>query len=99
LDSFGTRFRHGKIRASAQEQVEARRKRTTENKDILGRLFEVQFESPDKLDNNAILSLATSKVFAGSDTTAITLRAIVYFLPTNPACLQNLLDEIDQHEK
>lgn len=34
-------------------------------------------------------------MFAGSDTTAIALRAILYFLIKNPAKMQKLLEEID----
>lgn len=96
---LGTVLRHGKIRAYAAEQVEARRSRATEHRDILGRLFEVQAENPEKLETNAIVSLATANVFAGSDTTAITLRAIIYFLLTNPDCLEKLLHETAEQEK
>ena len=36
--------------------------------------------------------------FAGSDTTAISLRAVLYFLIKNPAAYQTLKEEINKAE-
>jgi cytochrome P450 len=36
---------------------------------------------------------------AGSDTTAISLRAIIYFLVQNPVCLKKAQDEVDEADK
>ena len=44
---------------------------------------------------NAVNSMATSNIFAGSDTTAISTRAIIYYLLKNPDAKQKLIDEID----
>jgi cytochrome P450 len=44
--------------------------------------------------NPANISQSTN-VFAGSDTTAIALRAIIYLLLRNPSKLQKLLEQID----
>jgi len=41
----------------------------------------------------------SNQVFAGSDTTAIALRAILYFLIKNPAKLEKLRKEIDDADK
>lgn len=90
---LNVRLRHGRIRNYASREVEARRGRPSEHDDILGKLFRVQSEKPDQLDDSAITSIATANVFAGSDTTAISLRAIVHFLITHPKCLERLRDE------
>ncbi|KAG8626743.1 hypothetical protein KVT40_005688 [Elsinoe batatas] len=92
-------LRHGLIRKYASQEVEARRTRPTEHDDILGALFRVQQEKGEtKLGDEAITSIATANVFAGSDTTAISLRAICYFLLTNPACLTVLRQETAQRK-
>lgn len=96
---LGLVLRHGTIRNFAAREVEARKLRGgTEHSDILGQLFEVQKEKPDQLPDHAIISVATANVFAGSDTTAITLRAIVYNLVTHPECLAKLEKEIEERK-
>ncbi len=42
-----------------------------------------------------VLSMATSNIFAGSDTTAISTRSIIYYLLKNPECKRKLVEEID----
>ena len=44
---------------------------------------------------DCVVHLSTN-VFAGSDTTAIALRAILYFLMRNPETMRKLQDEVDQ---
>lgn len=41
----------------------------------------------------------SGNVFAGSDTTAIALRAIIYFLCRHPDCMDRLVAEIDHADK
>jgi cytochrome P450 len=43
--------------------------------------------------------MATSNIFAGSDTTAISTRAIIYYLLKNPATLDRLREEIDEKKR
>lgn len=96
---FGNRLslsnRHGSIRALAVKEVEARKGRGSERKDILSKLFAAQKEKGDQLDDSAVASMATSNIFAGSDTTAISTRAIIYYLLKNPQCKNRLVEEID----
>ena len=42
-----------------------------------------------------MLGLTVSSVFAGSDSTAITLRAIFYYLLKNPSLMQRLMAELN----
>jgi len=43
--------------------------------------------------------MATSNIFAGSDTTAISTRAIIYYLLKNPIAKQKLVDEVDDRKR
>lgn len=49
----------------------------------------------DFIDDQRVLALTVANMFAGSDTTAITLRAIFYFLLKNPTQLQKLQAELE----
>lgn len=71
-----------------------RQERGSESTDILAKLMRVQKEKPDAMNEMAIISMATSNIFAGSDTTAISIGAVIYYLCQNPACQAKILDEI-----
>ena len=101
---FGNRLgiaaRHGSIRKFAARQVDSRKEKDYgQYHDLLSRLFEVHKEKPNEMNDNAVLSMATSNVFAGSDTTAISLRSIIYYLLKNPLCKEKLISEIDERKK
>ncbi|KAF2848596.1 pisatin demethylase [Plenodomus tracheiphilus IPT5] len=64
-------------------------------RDFLSRFLEASQKDPDFLTSERVLSLTTANMFAGSDTTAISLRAIFHFLLQTPKALQRLLDELD----
>ncbi|KAI1776942.1 pisatin demethylase [Hypoxylon cercidicola] len=64
-------------------------------RDFLSRFLEASQKDPDFLTPERVLSLTTANMFAGSDTTAISLRAIFNFLLRNPRTLQRLLDELE----
>lgn len=94
---LGITARHGTLRAFAAREVTARKDRgdASSNNDILSKLFATQKEKPLEMDDNAVTSMATSNIFAGSDTTAISTRAILYYLLKNPAAGAKLVEEID----
>ena len=96
---LGISARHGTLRQFAVNEVSARKDRGSKNKDILSKLFVTHKERPNDFDMNAVNSMATSNIFAGSDTTAISTRAIIYYLLKNPAAKQKLVDEIDDLKK
>jgi cytochrome P450 len=52
-----------------------------------------------KMDSRHIVTHTSVNVGAGSDSTAISLRAIIYFLLRNPEKLQKLIDQIDQADR
>lgn len=109
---FGNRLgiaaRHGSIRAFAAQQVDARKEELSskekidghdEYNDILARLLEVHKQKPSELNEMAVLSMATSNIFAGSDTTAISLRSIIYYLLKTPECKRRFVAEIDERKR
>ena len=74
-------------------------KDASQHRDILSRLFEVNREKPVEMNDNAVLSMATSNIFAGSDTIAISLRSIIYYLLKNPECKKRFIEEIDEYKR
>jgi cytochrome P450 len=80
-------------------EVTSRKERGSDRNDILSKLFKVHNDKPEQFDQMGVISMATSNIAAGSDTTAISIRAIIYYLLKNPNTLQKLRDEIDQRRK
>lgn len=87
--------RHGSLRNFAIKEIAGRQDRGGDHKDILSKLRATQNEKPAEMNENAVASMATSNIFAGSDTTAISTRAIIYYLLKYPQCKQRLVEEID----
>ena len=77
---LGITARLGGLRNFAAQEIESRKGRGSDHQDILGKLFEVQKEKPDEMNDASVVSMATSNIFASSDTTAISTRAIIYYL-------------------
>ncbi|GFN18676.1 cytochrome P450 [Aspergillus tubingensis] len=101
---LGIAARHGTIRQIAAREIMARREEkhveeAKEEQDILSKLFDVQKKKGNQLSDDDVLSMATSNVFAGSDTTAISIRSIIYHLLRTPACLRKLRDEIEDRKR
>lgn len=67
--------------------------------DFLSKWIAKNKADPDVFTDFHILSGCAHNMFAGSDTTAITLSAVFYYLIQNPACLNKLRAEIDNITK
>lgn len=65
------------------------------NRDFLSRFIEAKAKD-DKVPEWALTAWTTSNVLAGSDTTAILLRTILYNLLRHPDTLQQLQDELQR---
>ncbi|KAM0081256.1 hypothetical protein ACKRZS_006586 [Fusarium odoratissimum] len=63
--------------------------------DFLTKFLAKHAASPDVFTQYHVLMGCTSNMVAGSDTTAISLSAVLYYLLKNPDCLQKLRAEID----
>ncbi|KAL2799010.1 cytochrome P450 [Aspergillus keveii] len=68
-------------------------------RDFLSRFLEAHERDPDFFHHQRVLALTVANMFAGSDTTAITLRAIFYFLLRNPESMVKLVAELDGMEE
>ena len=88
--------RHGSIRDFAINHVNARKERGSDHNDILAKLFAQKELKGSQLDDTSVMSMATSNIFAGSDTTASSARSVVYFLLKNAACKTKLVQELDE---
>lgn len=64
-------------------------------KDFLDRFLDANKKDPVFINDHRVLTLTAGNVFAGADTTAITLRAVFYFLLKHPNALHRLLAELD----
>ncbi|KAK5465517.1 hypothetical protein LTS15_002080 [Exophiala xenobiotica] len=88
--------REGTIRDYTNREVHERFNRGSDRPDILGKLFSIHKEKPVEMDFANVTSVAFSNVGAGSDTTAISLRAILYYLLKNPEKKAKLIQEVDK---
>lgn len=69
-------------------------KGTTARRDFLDRFLAANKKDPEFISDQRVLALTVANVFAGSDTTAITLRAVFYLLMKHPDKLEKLLREL-----
>ena len=58
-----------------------------------------ELKKAGKLDDPTMFNVIGANIGAGSDTTGITLTAIIYYLMKNPRCLQSLRQEIETAEQ
>ncbi|RAO66022.1 uncharacterized protein BHQ10_002034 [Talaromyces amestolkiae] len=84
--------RLGELSASENNEKEA-----TKKSDFLSKFLEIKAKHKD-LPDWYLTSWTISNMLAGSDTTAINLRAIFYYLLRHPHSLQRVLDEIKEAE-
>lgn len=73
----------------------AAEKEDTPSRDFLSRFMEANKKDPSFITQHQVLALTVANIFAGSDTTAITLRAIFYYLLKHPLDLAALRQEIE----
>ena len=63
--------------------------------DLLSMFLKAKEDCPDFMTAGRVLTMAVSMAFAGSETTAISLAAVFYFLLKNPRCYHKLMTELD----
>ncbi|KAF4929590.1 Pisatin demethylase [Colletotrichum viniferum] len=66
--------------------------------DFISKLVQMQRERPETIDDAAIQTAGGTNIGAGSDTTAISLSGIMYYLCKNPRTLEKLRKELDDAE-
>ncbi|KAM0548822.1 hypothetical protein ACHAPJ_009678 [Fusarium lateritium] len=68
-------------------------------RDFLNRFKEAHKKDPDFITEQLVLALTVANMFAGSDTTGITLRAVFYYLLKDPSKMDALLKELSAESK
>lgn len=63
--------------------------------DLLSMFLKAKEDRPDFFHDGRVLTMAVSMSFAGSDTTAISLSAVFYYLLKNPRCYWKLMVELE----
>jgi hypothetical protein len=91
---LGVNNRNGSLRQFAARECDERKGRGSDHRDILHALMDVKAQKPNEFDDNGVLSMAASNIFAGSDTTGISIGAVLYNLCKNPSCKRKLSEEI-----
>ncbi|KAF5610572.1 cytochrome p450 oxidoreductase [Fusarium tjaetaba] len=66
--------------------------------DLLGWLRQENAKG-EKMSHRDLVNHLSNNLFAGSDTTAISLRACIYYLIKNPACFAKAQAEVDQADQ
>lgn len=64
--------------------------------DLLSKFTQAQHDHPEFMSDKQVLSSCTSMIFAGSETTAISLSSIFYHLIMNPGAYRKLMHELDE---
>jgi cytochrome P450 len=74
-----------------QEKQPTQITRTT---DFLNRMIETHNNDPEKITFYHMFSMGLANIIAGSDTTSVSLSAVLLYLLQNPHCLEKLRQEI-----
>ncbi len=69
---------------------------TDRRPDLLSMFLKAQAERPDFMTDQRVLTMGVSMSFAGSETTAISLAAVFYYLLKNPRCYHTLMQELQE---
>ncbi|KAH7133758.1 pisatin demethylase [Dactylonectria macrodidyma] len=77
-----------------EKSVESTSNQGPARKDFLSRFNEAHIKDPIFISQDRVLALTVANMFAGSDTTAITLRAIFYYLLKDPPKMEKLIAEL-----
>lgn len=90
------------VGASVEErQLERKANTETENNDgptdFLNKLLKQHEENPEKVTMYHVVAMGLANINAGSDTTAISLAAIMYYLIRSPNVLDRLRTEVDEN--
>ena len=90
--------REGKLLQMTAQAIQDRKQRGSDRHDMLEQMFDVQRQKPE-LDDISVTSMAASNIFAGSDSTSVSISAFLYFVLRNSDCKQKLIEEVDSRAK
>ncbi|KAI9376628.1 hypothetical protein BJX61DRAFT_530782 [Aspergillus egyptiacus] len=84
-----------RINAAAEPDSPASIHARPQNEDLLTKFLKSGKDRPDFMTEKRILTMAVSMAFAGSETTAISLAAVFYYLLKNPQYMARVREELD----
>ena len=87
--------RFAEIADSKAEDMDPNASSRLHRSDLLSMFLKAKEDNPGFFHDGRVLSMTVSMAFAGSETTAISLAAVFYYLLKNPRCNRFLLEEID----
>jgi cytochrome P450 len=64
--------------------------------DFLSKLLRLHADNPEKVTMSDVFGTCMANIGAGSDTTGISLSAVIYYLCKNPEAMRKLREEIDE---
>lgn len=88
------------LRGYVEKQVSAFKKQppsTSLPESFVTKFLRLQQERPDYITERSVFIAAAGNIAAGSDTTSITLSAILYYLCKTPRVMQKLRAELEAH--
>ena len=77
------------------ERIKEHSNTKVDHRDFLARMLKISEENPEKFNMLNVTINSMQNIAAGSDSTSITLRSILYHLMKNPRYYKKLQDEID----
>ncbi|RTE75813.1 hypothetical protein BHE90_009741 [Fusarium euwallaceae] len=92
---------HPIVRFTVEQMTERLKGRADQKhgpRDFLDRSFEAQKKNPELVTDRVVRMWNIDNVFAGSDTTAISLRTIFYYVMRSPPVMAKLVAELDDAE-
>jgi cytochrome P450 len=105
LDYFGVKIAQFPVTKFARARVLERRAEIASNKrtaeetgytDLLSKFLIAQEKRPEFMTDLRVLTMSVGISFAGSDTTAISLASVFYYLLRNPHCMKKVRQEIQE---
>lgn len=75
--------------------IDAEVKTNKSQPDLLSKFIQAKHDRPGFMTDQLVMTMAVSMAFAGSETTAISLSAVFYYLLKNERCIGKLMQEID----
>ena len=87
--------RLGEIEALKAHGIDTATTATSRRGDLLSMFLKAKEDRPEFFHDGRVLTMAVSMAFAGSETTAISLAAVFYYLLKNRPCYVRLMGELD----
>jgi cytochrome P450 len=96
---LGINNRHGAMREFAMRETARRFENPGGKKDLISRFFDAHEKNPEEFTYTDVISMGTTQVSAGSDTIAVSIRAIIYYVLRNPSVKVKLVAEIEEAKR